>query len=192
MLDDHAEISFVEVVVRFHEPGDKLYWEHFDDQELLTFVIGLDEYGEDIQEVIEAREKNEQIEKEAKVQGRNSWLTDPKGWDPDFLVTQPFTSFEFRCFGQNFDCAYSSGLEFEIHSMDKDHVFSDWHKDLENTARELQEKFKSRRMRKDWDGKTVRFVTLWSYHSWEDSYNHEWDSEWELLGLVTPSKEMVS
>lgn len=34
----------------------------------------------------------------------------------------------------------------------------------------------------------VRFVTLWSWRSYEDTYNHEWDSEWELLGLVEPKK----
>lgn len=44
------------------------------------------------------------------------------------------------------------------------------------------------------DSKIVRFVTLWSYNSWQDSYNKEFDSEWYLLGLVNPrqiAKEIV-
>src|SRR5690606_32151987 len=138
---------------------------------------------QDIQEVIEARTANEKAEEEAKAKGMRAWLVDSLGRDPDFLIKKPFVAFSFRCFGQNFDPEHSSGLDYEIRAMDTDYVFKGYQDQLEKIARDLQERYKVRRLRNDFDEKVVRFVTLWNYRAWQDSYHKEWDSEWELLGL---------
>jgi hypothetical protein len=176
MFDNKAEISFVEVVCHFYEPGDKEFKDFFE-TELELFDINIDEYGKNIIEVVEAKSRDKGF--------------DLKGYEPDFLITKSFVGFKFSYFGQNFDACYSSGLAYEEHNMGPSYVFKNYKDELEEMARNLFDKFKIRKLQDNWNGNVVRFVTLWSYLSWQDSYYKEWDSEWELLGLVEPSKNLV-
>lgn len=191
-LEDYGEFSFVEVVVRFFEPGNKECKDLFDELEL--FDLNLDEYGEDIQEVVEAKAQTRKNREEAEKSGKGWWdvLSGGHDWEEDFLVSKPFCGFEFRCFSQNFDPYYSSGLASEIESVGTDWVFKGWKDELEKMAHGLVEDSKMKfDLIPSLNGRTVRFITLWKYMAWQDSYNKEWDSEYELLGLVTPSKRLL-
>ena len=106
--------------------------------------------------------------------------------EPDLLFVKSITAFQFHYFGQSLDRNYSSGIAWEVQSMDADFVFGDWLDELKKIGQSILSDKKE--MGHPQASNTIRFVTLWSYSTFKDSYSGEFDSEWELVGLVEPKK----
>lgn len=182
-LNDRKEYSFVQVTMYYYQPGDKEYY-NFLANDCYLFDVNLGDVTQFSQEVLAAQAQNKKAEAEALKQNRNNWIINPKGEQPECIVTAPFQAFDFDCFGQTFGMSYSSGLEYEIEAAGKEYVFKGWIEQLTQIGFKLLEGIETQE-------KCMKFVTLWSYFSWRDSYYNEWDSEWELLGLVTPSLKLL-
>lgn len=60
------EISFVEVLISFYEPGHKVYQDWFE-SEIDCTDVNWEEATEEIKEVIEARKENEEFQNKALV-----------------------------------------------------------------------------------------------------------------------------
>jgi hypothetical protein len=180
------EISFVEVIMVHYEPEDKEYQAYFEN-EVHCFLGNWEECSEEIQEVVVARKQKEENEEQARKEGRSVWgRCSVLAYAPDTLIIQPLTTFRFNFFGQNFDRNYAGGLEWEVREMDYDYIFKDNLEELKEMGMKILADKKA--MGHPKANNLVRFVTLWSWRSYQHSYYNEWDSEWELLGLVDPKK----
>lgn len=187
------EYSFVEVVIQTYEPGDREFSDYLN-AEWSMFTADLSEVTEEIQEVVEAKRENDANELMALSAGKKSWVINSKGREQDLLVTQPFKAFQFNCFGQGWTEGTASGIEHEMQQMYAEYVFKDSVEELTKIGQQLvdENKAKFHMNTVNWpDYKTVRFVTLWAYQSFEDTYTHEFDSEWYLVGLVKPSRLLI-
>lgn len=105
----------------------------------------------------------------------------------DVIVTQDFYGFVFTFVGESFDDIYAGGLHWEYGEGLQGETFSDWEADLIKYAEVKFEDYKKKQellRNPNYDVNFVRFVTAWEWTSYEDSYNHEFESEWNLLGLV--------
>lgn len=187
-MSGRTEYSFVEVVMQTYEPGDRVWSSVLEDYNLID--ADLQDVTEEIPEVIAAKAENKSREAAALSEGNMTWLINSKAYEADLIVTQPFTVWEFNCFGQNFAEGTSSGIEHEIQQMDLNYVFKAYLEELKQIGQQLikaDRKHPRNNLRPvGYDYKFVRFVTLWSYRSYEDTYTHEWDSEWALEGFVEP------
>lgn len=183
------EYSFVEIVIQTYEPGD-VAWSSYLNEHSELFDADLDEVTEQIPEVIAAQQENNANELVALAAGKRSWLVNSKAYEADLRVLKPFKAYGFRCFGQGFLEGTASGIDHEIQQMDAEYVFQSFLPELDKIGQQVIEsaKVKMQGLRAEYqpDYKTVRFVTLWSYTSWQDSYSKEFDSSWELIGVVTP------
>jgi hypothetical protein len=184
------EISLVEVLMVKYQAGNKEYSSYLEN-ELQLFDVFYEQVTEEIPEVMAAIKEKEAAEAAMEVSAGGDWivgLSYPSLADkPDLIFTDTCTGFSFRFFGQTFDRHYSGGLEWECNAMDTDFVFGTGYGDgWLNELRTIGEQIIAGKQGqgRDIDGTVVRFVTAWEYHSWQDSYNKEFDSEWNLLGEV--------
>lgn len=187
------EYSFVEIIIQIYEPGE-VAWSNFINDSYIN--VDITEVTEEIPEVIQARAENDANELMAMSSGKRTWLINSMAYEADLRVLKPFKAYQFSCFGQGFLEGTASGIEHEIQQMGVEYVFQSFLPDIDKIGQQLIEvtrlKFQSLRAEYQPDYKTVRFVTLWSYTSWQDSYSHEWDSEWALIGLVVPEISNVA
>lgn len=110
--------------------------------------------------------------------------------DGNLVATENFVAFSFRCIGQNLDRSYSSGVEYEWFEIGTEEVFSHFINDLIEIGESILADKDSQGLdlQQFFDGRVVRFITVWNYESWRDSYYKEWDSECYLVGLLDTSK----
>lgn len=191
-MSGRDEYSFVEVVMQTYEPGE-VAWSDYLNSGWVLFEGHFVDFTEDVEEVRQAKAENAGSKMIAESAGKSTYSVNSKAFEADLLVTQPFTVWQFNCFGQGFTEGTASGIEHEMQQMDAEYVFKAYLEELKKIGQQLiQEDYIhwNPARGKQPDYKTVRFVTLWSYRSWEDSYNHEWDSEWTLEGLVDPKRLM--
>lgn len=97
-------------------------------------------------------------------------------------IEKDFYGFCFKPIGQDFGYEFCSPLDFEISVMTASDVFERWVQDFIKVGCFLIEDAKAKGISLKED--TCRFVTVWSYESCQDTYYQEWDSEWDLLGVL--------
>lgn len=109
----------------------------------------------------------------------------------DIIFTQDCYCFAFRFFGQTFDYSYASGLDFEFTEGYLGEMFEGWEEDFIKYGEQLiglqQEKQKDL-LERDANYKMTRFITVWEYTAFQDSYSGEFEAEWDLLGLLEMHK----
>lgn len=156
------EYCLVEVNMRKFEPGDKWYQGWFE------------------MEIDFATESWEEATKEFEKKDSWPWVV------YDVEIIKPITTFNFSFMGQHAgDFGYANGLEWEVANIGTAEVFEGWEKDLEEIGSSIIQNYEKRG--RDFGRKFVRFITLWTYDGYQDSYNGEFDSEWDLVGVVDPA-----
>jgi hypothetical protein len=103
---------------------------------------------------------------------------------PDIQFTKDVNLFQFQFFGQNLDGEYANGLDFERGHIGYD-IFDGWENDLAGLGDWVLANYQEKGIRTE---NLVRFVTIWIYNSWQDSYYGEFESEWDLVGLLNIEK----
>ena len=158
----NVEISFVEISIFFFKKGSLGYSALLDD---------LDYSYPQWEDCVEDINENE-IKSPFK--------------DNDIVFIQDCCGFNFTFIGQNFDSSYHSGAHWEYCEGYQEEFFEGAIEDLikwgELRLKEHNEKMKF--MQNRYETNFVRFITAWEWTSYEDSYYHEFKTDWNLLGLV--------
>lgn len=118
--------------------------------------------------------------------------------NPGFRYSEKDVIFEEDCycfheaqpFGQSFDSQWCSGIDYEIDYIGME-VFEGFEEQLTEIAKQLlkEHEEKIELFAKDnAPSNEVQFVTVWYYTSYHDTYWDEFDTEWDLLGVLDMQK----
>lgn len=95
---------------------------------------------------------------------------------------------DFSFVGESFDPCYTGGIAHECENSGADQVFEEWKTDLAKIGEQLLRKHNEDHPKADEKADVVNFLTLWEYTEEEGREYGDWYFDWQLLGVLDPSK----